>query len=191
MNAERLCSPTVRTLLVMVAAAGTATSGGAQEHRRDSSFHWEADVVRGSRLTVRNLNGNVRVEGGDTDEIIVRGIKSWKTGDPEAITIRISRHGPRDRHVLVCAEWNRATLSCGESSHAVNSDGRNDARLDLLATVPRWLPVAAESINGDVYITRLAGGVSGSVVNGSLVSIPVVSIPRAGARSTRCGRPRC
>ena len=157
-----------RTLVATLALAGIAAVGGAQEHRSDDDFRWEADVVRGARLTVRNLNGDVRVEAGDADEIVVRGTRRWRAGDPGAITIRIARDGPRDRDVLLCGEWERATLDCSERGYAVNNDGRNDARLDLVVTVPRWMRVAASTVNGEVHVAELAGDVSGSVVNGSV-----------------------
>lgn len=162
--------PQVRhAVAVAVAAltlAGASAHAGAQSAGADSTFRWATRVGPGARIVVRTLYGEVRVQSGDTDSVEVRAVTSGSASDREAVRVRVSRVGPGGRDVLVCGLWRHATLACSETSYAVNNDGGNQARIDLVVTVPRRSAVAAESINGQVHVTGVDGTISASTVNG-------------------------
>ncbi len=152
-----------------LAIAGWAAPSAAQPINTDLGFRWSAPVAPGTRLVLRTLTGNVRVVSGDVDTVQVRAVKSWRTGDPAVVSVRVTRHGPQGRDILVCGVWAGATLSCGETGYAVNNDGRSDTRLDFVVVVPRRMHVSAGTINGTVQIAGVAGDIGGSTVNGSVV----------------------
>lgn len=141
----------------------------AQPSGVDSAFRWSGRVAPTAGVVVRTLYGKVRVESGDVDEVQVRASKSWRTGDPGPVAVRVSRIGPDSGGVLVCGVWPGETLDCSETSYVVNNDGRNDTRLDFVVIVPRGTSVTAESINGEVQIVDVGGAATGSTVNGRVV----------------------
>ena len=151
------------------ATAATPADSRAQKSSTESSVNYSVDVATGARLFLRNMNGNVRIESGDIDKLQINAVKSWKTGNADAVKVEISRYGQDDRDILVCGMWDKATLSCAPDSYIVNNDGRNDTRLDFVVTVPRRMNVTAETVNGTVRISGVDGAVHGSVVNGALI----------------------
>jgi hypothetical protein len=158
-----------RWILGVCTLAASASPSSAQQTSLDSTFRWSAPVAPTAHIVVRSLAGKVRVESGDVHEVRVSAMKRWRTSDPGAVSVRVSRIGPGGHDVLVCGIWRGATLDCSATGYVVNNDGRNDTRLDLVVTVPREARVSAESINDEVHIAHGAGDVSGSTVNGRVV----------------------
>ena len=158
--------------LATLAIAAGATPAAAQDRRTDDSFRWTGRAEAGAWLNVRNLNGSVRVEPGSGSEVEVRATKSWRRGDPDDVQLRVTRYGPGDRDVLVCATWGRNT-ECTEDRYRSRGDSRdrnrnNDVNVAFVITVPRGMHVRANTVNGSIEITGVTGEVRANSVNGSV-----------------------
>lgn len=158
------------TLALALGAAGIPA--GAQERQTDDSFRWSGRATPGQWLFLRNLNGGVRVEQGTGDQIQVRAVKSWRRGDPAAVRIVVSRYGPGDRDVLVCALWNENTV-CNENTYRTrgSSNGRhrdNDVNVQYIVSLPRGVNVRSETVNGSIDVRGATGQVLASSVNGNV-----------------------
>ena len=166
----------IRTRAGVLAAAVLAVAtvpAAAQDRQTDASFRWTGRVTNGAWLNVRNLNGNVRVETGTGDEVQVRATKSWRRGDPADVRIAVSRYGPNDRDVLVCAIWGSNTV-CSENEYRTRNDGdgnrnrNNDVSVQFVVTVPRYMHVQGSSVNGSVDVTGTSGQIRANSVNGNV-----------------------
>lgn len=162
----------VGVLVALVLAIGAAPAT-AQDRQTDDSFRWTGRAANGAWLNVRNLNGSVRVEPGNGDEVQVRATKTWRRGDPADVRIAVSRYGPNGRDVLVCAIWGSNTV-CSENEYRTRNDGHgnrnrnNDVNVQFIVTVPRWMHVRASSVNGSVNVSGTSGQIKANSVNGNV-----------------------
>ena len=159
------------TAVARVAAASLASPAAAQGRQADSTFRWSGRASAGQWIALRNLNGSIRVEQGSGDQIQVRAVKSWRRGDPAAVRVEVTRYGPNDRDLLVCAMWTENTV-CNEREYRTRSSGRgnrdNDVSVQYIVTVPRGVNVRSETVNGSVDVSGATGEVIASSVNGNV-----------------------
>lgn len=160
------------TALAGVLAAVAAAPVTAQDRRTDDSFRWTGQVGSGAWLNVRNLNGSVQVRSGSGSEVEVRATKSWRRGDPDDVRISVTRYGPNDRDVLVCALWGENS-TCTESSYRTRGNGRgeernNDTNVQFIVTVPRGVHIRAGTVNGSVDVLGATGEIDVNSVNGNV-----------------------
>lgn len=177
-------------------AAVAMSPAAAQERRSDDSFRWTGHAASGAWLNVRNLNGSVQVRTGSGSEVEVRATKSWRRGDPDDVRIRVTRYGPGDRDVLVCALWGD-DATCTESSYRGRDNRRgqqrsNDTNVQFIVTVPRGMHVRASTVNGSVDVLGVSGEVDVNSVNGNVraesTGGPVVAKAVNGNVTARMGR---
>jgi hypothetical protein len=162
-----------RLLLPAAALLLAAAASPATVHAQESSatpFTWSGAAAPGSWLTLRNVNGSVRVEGGSGREIEVRATKRWRRGNPEEVEVRVTRYGADDRNVLVCAIWDEA--ECDENGYRSrgdrNRDRDNDVSVEFVVRVPRGVNVSTGTVNGSVRVADVSGEVRASTVNGGV-----------------------
>ena len=162
-----------RFLLGAAIAAAAALPAGAQARQQDSTFRWTGRVADGAWVNVRNLNGSIRVQPGTGSDVEVRATKSWRRGNPESVRIRVTRYGPGDRDVLVCALWGENS-TCTEDNLRTRGEPRsrgndnNDTSVDFVIIVPRATNVQAASVNGSVAVTGTTGRIKANSVNGNV-----------------------
>jgi hypothetical protein len=184
----------------LAAAALTTASapGMAQDRRSDDSFRWTGPAASGAWVNIRNLNGNVRVESGAGSQVEVRATKNWRRGNPEDVQVRVTRYGPGDRDILVCALWGNNT-TCTEDEYRVRSDDRsgrrndnNDINVQFVITLPRGVHVEAATINGSIDVTGATGEINVNSVNGNVRAEssggPVLAKAVNGNVTARMGR---
>lgn len=171
---------TMRQLALAGAVAALAVSGAmapahAQARQTDDSFRWSGPAAAGAWLNVRNLNGSIRVEQGSGNQVEVRATKSWRRGNPEDVRVQVTRYGPGDRDVLVCALWNEESICTPDEYRTRRSGDRNrnrkrdnDVSVQLVVTVPQGVHVAGSSVNGSVDVTGVSGQIDASSVNGNV-----------------------
>jgi hypothetical protein len=166
----RLTALRAAAALLAAPLAAAPSALGAQESR-SAPFSWTGAAASGSWLRLRNVNGSVRVEGTSGGEVEVRATKRWRRGNPEDVQIRVTRYGPGDANVLVCAIWRDA--ECDENGYRSNNDRRgrgndNDVSVEFVVRVPRGVNVAPGTVNGSVTVADVAGEVRASAVNGAV-----------------------
>lgn len=160
--------------LAALAMGATPAVGGAQERQTDDSFRWSGRATSGQWIFLRNLNGGVRVEQGTGDQIQVRAVKTWRRGDPAAVRIQVTRYGPSDRDVLVCALWTENTVCTEDEYRTRNSSGNrnrnNDVNVQFIVSVPRGVHIRGETVNGGVDVSGATGQVIAGAVNGNVTA---------------------
>ena len=159
----------LRTVALLAALAAPAALR-AQESREEP-FTWRGPAAGGSWLTLRNINGSVRIEGTTGREVEVRATKRWRRGNPEDVAVRVTRYGAGDANVLVCAVWHDA--ECDERGYRSDDrrrdhDRGNDVSVDFVVRVPRGMHVAPGTVNGAVRVSDVAAEVRASTVNGAV-----------------------
>ena len=163
-----------------VAAFSIPASGDAQSRRdrrdrpetdrrseRGDSFEWSERMPAGSWIRVKNLNGPIRVAASDGDAVEVRGEKSWRRGDPEAVRFDVIRDGD---NVTICALWNEdAWCDRDDYRHeGRRGDRDNDVSVEFTVLLPRGVNVSVGTVNGGVEVAGADGEVVARSVNGKV-----------------------
>ena len=185
-----------KTVLFSLATLGLlASTTAAQERSSARDFQWAGRVPAGRWIYVRNLNGEIRVEPTAGDRVEVTAVKTWRRGDPADVRIEVTKYGPGDQDVLICALWNENT-QCDESGYHSRGSGRNrrdnDVSVAFTVRVPRGVKVGAGSVNGSVTVDGATSQVEASSVNGSVEATssggPVEASTVNGSVFARMGR---
>jgi hypothetical protein len=181
-------------ILIALGLATISTALPAQERSR-TTWNWEGVVPAGRWITVRNLNGEIRVEPATGNRVEVIATKTWRRGDPADVRIEVKKYGPGDQDVVICALWNEGSY-CDEEGYHGHSSGRrnrdNDVSVDFRVKVPRGVKIAAGSVNGGVTVDGASAQVKASSVNGSVEAMssggPVEASTVNGSIVARMGR---
>ncbi|HJR41754.1 MAG TPA: DUF4097 family beta strand repeat-containing protein [Gemmatimonadaceae bacterium] len=137
---------------------------GQEQEFTGDTLQWRQAMQPGSWLRVRNMNGEVRVEGttGNTAEVV--GIKSYRRGDPEDVKFVVIKEG---NDVAICALWGeRSSCSIDDYRAHWNGRGRDDVTVDFTVKLPRGVKVHASSVNGAVDVADATAEVEANTVNG-------------------------
>jgi hypothetical protein len=162
-----------RVLLSVLTLVTIAPALGAQG-QTDREFRWEGALSSGRTIYVRNMNGGIRVEratGGS--EAQVQGQKRWRRGNPEDVRIEVTRVGPGNQDVLVCAWW-RQTTDCDEQGYRTESNDRNwrdrdnDVAVEFTIRVPAGVRLDISTVNGGLEIRGATSVVEANTVNGGI-----------------------
>ncbi len=159
-------------LTALVLVFGLATAAAAIDEAYAESFPLEA----GGRLSLDNVNGDVKIYGWDSDEVKVEYVKSAR-----------SREGLERMDVEIDASPDRIHIETDYRESRGWFDGHHSGSVDFTIYVPRGArldevelvngalelegiegDVAASLVNGDVDARGLAGDVELETVNGSL-----------------------
>jgi len=122
------------------------------------------DVISGARISLENINGDIRISGGSGDTVKV--IARKKAGEQEYLDdLKIVVEADDDyvrietRHPKSDGSWfNWGKDSSGSVAYEIEVP--YDVNLDTISTV-----------NGDVQISAVGGSVKAETVNGSLKAI--------------------
>ena len=162
---------TLRTAAAFFLVAAAVAAPARAQGSREEPFSWTGAAAGGSWLTLRNVNGAVRIEGTSGSQVEVRATKRWRRGNPADVEVRVTRYGAGGRDVLVCAVWDDA--ECDERGYRSNEGRRdrdrdNDVSVDFVVRVPRGVNVAPGTVNGSVRVSDVTGEVRASTVNGAV-----------------------
>jgi hypothetical protein len=166
--------------VALAAALLTPALAPAQERERDrdrdrgryregesdpDAFHWDGRIPEGNWIRIRNLNGEITVEGTSGDRVEVRAEKHWKRGDPEDVRFEVVRDGD---NVTICALWFENS-ECDADSYRTrgNQEHRdNDVSVTFAVRLPRGVKVLAGTVNGSVDVSGARAQVGANTVNG-------------------------
>ena len=176
----------------LLAAAPFVT---APLHAQDANtFRWSGPVASARWVTVRNLNGEIRVEraGGSEVEIVAR--KRWRRGNPDDVRITMVRAGAGNGDVVVCALWSddgRCGADDYRSGRSNSSGNRNDVSVEFTIRVPAGVKLDLRTTNGELAIDGATSEVRAHTVNGAIdarsLGGPVVASTTNGAINVRMG----
>ena len=127
-------------------------------------FSYDGQLRPGQTLTVRDINGTVRVRTGD--RLAIRANKHADRSDPNEVAIRVEN---RADGIVVCVRYPPdANRGCDERSSARSRGSyHNDTAVDFDITVPHGITLDAKSVNGAVDAIN-DGPTDAASVNGNV-----------------------
>jgi hypothetical protein len=151
----------------------------AQDTQSGRDFRWSGAVASGRWVYARNLNGQVRVERATGAQLEVTAVKRYRRGNPEDVTVQVTRVGSGEGDVLVCALWRDVTEVCDEQGYRTYSGNRrrdrdrwyrddDDVSVEITVRVPDGVKVDVSSINGGLEIDGVTAEVEAHTVNGGI-----------------------
>ena len=175
-----------RLLLSLAALAALALTAAdaslAQRPELTEEFHQTYPLAAGGRLSLSNINGAVKVQVWDRDEVKVDAVKRAHT--PERLREAKIEIDASPGRLRIETEYPDSTLRWSDRD---GERHENPASVEYTLTVPRGVnideislingsldiagisgPVKASSINGRVTAVGLSGPVNLSVINGRL-----------------------
>jgi hypothetical protein len=126
-------------------------------------FSYDGSLRPGQKLTVRDVNGSVRVRTGD--RLAIRANKHSDRSDPNEVAIHVEN---RADGIVVCVRYPPdANRGCDDRSSRSSRDANNDTAVDFDITVPHGIALDAKSVNGSVDAIN-DGPTEAASVNGSV-----------------------
>jgi hypothetical protein len=109
-------------------------------------FSYDGQLRAGQTLTVRDINGTVRVRTGD--RLTIRANKHAERSDPNEVAIHVEN---RSDGIVVCVRYPPdANRGCSEDNWSSSRGSHNDTAVDFDITVPHGITLDAHSVNGSV-----------------------------------------
>jgi len=149
----------VRDTVVLVAGVLAISELAQARHDRDKyseEFHQTYALAADGRVSLENINGDVRVSTSDRDEVKVDAVKWADTED------RL-----RDIEIKIDSRPDAIHIKTRYPEHLFHN---NPGGVDYTLTVPRHARLDEVSlVNGGLEVEQAAGDVKASLVNGSVV----------------------
>lgn len=121
-------------------------------------FHQTYSLAQGGRVSLDNVNGDVRITGWDRNEVKVDAIKRSRSDE-----------GLKNARIEVDADSNSIHIETKYSESRSWGWNHDSADVDYTITVPRGANLDEISlVNGDIDIADVQGDVSASSVNGRI-----------------------
>ena len=139
-----------------------------------ASLRWRGSVRPGGTLAVRGLNGPVRIEAVDDDQIEVFAARRGPRAIFSAIEVKIVEH---NRGVTVCTVCQGLAASVPRSLERRVLRGVASVRVDLVVRVPPGVHVVASTVNDDIEVVGLATNVEAETANGRVRFLPATPPP--------------
>lgn len=171
---------TTPIIIAMSAALLAPTPAAAQRWTDFQRWDWSGSVATGRWVTVRNLNGAIRVEAASGPTVEVRAEKrARRNGRVEDVTITAEQQA-NSGDVLICARWNDRTR-CDEDGYSTRSrerswwdwsdrDRTDDVTVEFTVRVPKGVRIAVSTVNGGLEILDAESEVDARTVNGSITA---------------------
>jgi len=156
----------MRMLIALTLVAASAAQ--AQDYR------WSGPLAAGKELRVRNIIGDIRVEGSRSGTVEITAVKRrGEHGDPADVTIRRVETA---QGVEFCVVYPRTRAADDDDCdwndrgrHENRREERNDTRVNFTIQLPEGARLDAATVAGDVWATGLRGEVEVASVSGELV----------------------
>jgi len=134
-----------------------------------ASLRWRGSVRPGGTLEVRGLNGPVRIEAVDDDQIEVFAARRGPRAIFSAIEVKIVEHS---HGVTVCTVCQGLAASVPRRLERRVLRGVASVRVDLVVRVPPGVHVLASTVNDDIEVVGLATNVEAETANGRVRFLP-------------------
>lgn len=128
----------------------------------DDRLHESYSINEGGYFSVSNVNGDIRLESWDKDEVDIEVRESGRGGDEIEIEILVES----DRIEIITRyprRWNN----------------RNRSRAHYVIKVPRKLEINARTVNGHVEVSGIDGRVEAKSTNGDVLVSKIIGEIRA------------
>ncbi len=151
----------------------------SQTASSSDEFRWSRRMVAGRTIEIKGINGDVRAEASQGNEVEVMATKMGRRSDPKTVEIRIVEH---EGGVTICAVYPSADSNrpndCapGEGGHMNVKD--NDVEVTFNVRVPHGVRFSGRTVNGGIETGALGSDVDARTVNGS-IKVSSAGIARA------------
>lgn len=161
-----------RTLTILVAAAGLGSATITENNVNNNTFNWTTHLTRGQLIEIKGINGSIRAEGTDGDDVEVIAEKSGRRFDPADVEIAVVDNGNGS---TVCAVYPskhgispRTSSDCRPGSGGRLSTGNNDVKVEFTVRVPNGVRFIGRTVNGSIQAVHLGADVEARTVNGKI-----------------------
>ena len=177
---------------LLVAALATPFATAPLQAQDADTFRWSGPVASARWVTVRNLNGDVRVERATGRDVEIVARKRWTRGNPADVRITMVRGGAGDGDVVVCALWGEnGHCGAGDEYRAGRSNVRGNVSVEFTIRVPDGVKLDLRTTNGALAITGATAEVRAHTVNGGIdarsLGGPVLARTTNGGINVRMG----
>jgi hypothetical protein len=171
-------TPVVFALALLALVAGAAPALAVEiEETIEKSY----DLGDGGSVSVANVNGGVRIEAWDRDEVRVEAVKKVKAGSRskaeevmDAVDVVITHRGD---HLEIDTKLPRG----GDNGFLDWLVGNHsNVSVSYRISVPRSTDVEIDTVNGGVRVSGVAGRVEASTTNGGIHMSDLRGSVRAG-----------
>lgn len=162
-------TPATRAQLVTPSTTDYMNVSRGPASDSQEEFRWQGRVQPGQTLEIKGVNGNVRAEGYNGNQVEVVATKRGIKSDPKSVEIRVLEHS---NGVTICAVYPSDDPSrpndcqAGRGGHMNVND--NDVEVNFIVKVPAGIRFAGRTVNGEVEARDIGGDVQASTVNGSI-----------------------
>jgi hypothetical protein len=149
---------------------------GRRPHNAPDAFRWETEIAPGSTLHLRTAVGGIEVVSSNSRSMRVSGSTHW-VGRKDPIHFAWRRDGDE---VYVCALWS-SRGDCNDESGGFRGSGHSwldifslfkrsstDAVASLSVSLPAGVTVDAHTMNGEISLRGVTGGVTAQTLNGAI-----------------------
>ncbi len=156
-----------------VAEVEAAASGDPMQELREE-FHQTYPLSPNGRISLENLNGNVRIAAWERNDVQVDAIKrAYRRERLNEAKIEVSASAHAVRIKTVYPDWDQSFTSDVKGRH------NNPAIVDYTITVPRTSRLESiDLINGSLDVDGVEGDVKASSVNGKVAARGLMGITR-------------
>lgn len=162
--------------------ASVAVAANAPVNQTASSsddFRWSGRIATGRTIEVKGINGDVRAEASQGNEVEVTATKTGRRSDPRTVEIRVVEH---DGGVTICAVYPSTDSSrpntCEPAGSGQMNVQDNDVEVTFNVRVPQGVRFSGRTVNGGIETGALGSDVDAKTVNGS-IKVSAAGIARA------------
>ncbi len=160
-----------------VAVAATVPFNQTASSSED--FRWSGRVAAGRTIEVKGINGDVRAEASQGNEVEVTATKTARRSDPKTVEIRVIEH---EGGVTICAVYPSTDSSrpnqCTPDEGGQMNVSDNDVSVTFNVRVPQGVRFSGRTVNGGIETGALGSDVYAKTVNGS-IKVSAAGIARA------------
>lgn len=142
-------------------------------------FRWSGRVAAGRTIEIKGINGDVRAEASQGNEVEVTAMKTGHRSDPKGVEIRVVEH---EGGVTICAVYPNADSSrpnnCAPDERGHMNVNNNDVEVAFNVRVPPGVHFSGRTVNGGIETGALGSDVDAKTVNGS-IKVSAAGVVRA------------
>ena len=140
------------------------------EAQKSDTFDWKGKLASGKLLSIRGVNGDIRVTAAKGGEAVVRATKKARKGDVNAVQVKMEEDA---EGVTICAIYDRDPgVTCSSKNNRKNhdhdDDDDDDVTVDFTVEVPAGVRFEGSTVNGGVEATGLTSEADVTTVNGDV-----------------------
>jgi hypothetical protein len=160
---------------------GALIAANAPVNQATSSeeFRWSGRLAAGRTIEIKGVNGDVRAEASQGNEVEVTAVKTGRRSDPKTVEIRVVEH---EGGVTICAVYPNSDSSrpntCAPDEGGHMNVNNNDVDVAFNVRVPQGVRFSGRTVNGGIETGALGSDIDARTVNGS-IKVSAAGVARA------------